>query len=303
MGKRTGLVAFGFCALSTFASASYELVLVVDSSSATPSVRRYDGNSGAFLGSFGLGYFRNPDQVAVNPSTGEAFVTDFDRGSVSRFKYSTGEYMGEFIAPSVGLGGAIAILPGGDLVVGGGTTVRRYSPSGTLLASFTMPSIVYALGVDSSSRIHMVDSGGNYRRTSSAFVLQASATLASQAYGSMVIDGSTLYLPDFNNDQIGRYTITTSGLTPNTSVFAGACDFPLGVAPGHAGRLYFAGRDTTLSTTAVLMRGSVQNGITDKIVSLPASDLRGIATVVAPEPLSLLALASGMTLLLGRRKK
>jgi len=303
MGKRTGLVAFGFCALSTFASASYELVMVVDSTGATPSIRRYDGNTGAFLGSFGQGYFRDPDQIAVNPSTGEAFVTDLARGSISRFKYSTGEYVSEFTVSGLSFGGAIAMIPGGDFVIGGGSTVRKFSPSGTLLASFSMPSIVYALGVDSASRIHVTDDFGNYRRTSSSLVLQASGTFTNPTFGSMYIDGSTLYAADYNNDQIDRYTITTTGIVSLSPIFSGACDFPLGVAPGHAGRAYFAGGDSVTTPTGVLMRGSVQSGIYDQIVSLPSTDFRGIATVVAPEPLSLLALASGMTLLLGRRKK
>jgi DNA-binding beta-propeller fold protein YncE len=303
MGKRTGLVAFGFCALSTFASASYELVMVVDSTAASPSIRRYDGNTGAFLGSFGLGYFRDPDQIAVNPSTGEAFVTDLARGSISRFKYSTGEYVSEITVSGLTSGGAIAMMPGGDFVIGGGSTVRKFSPSGTLLGSFFMPAAVFALGVDSTSRIHAADVSGNYRRTSSSLVPQASATLTSPVFGSMFVDGSTLYAADYDNDQIDRYTITTSGLTANASLFSGASDFPLGVAPGHAGRAYFAGGDPTTTTTAVLMRGSVQNGISDKIVSLPSSDFRGVATVVAPEPASMLAITAGLTILMKRKKR
>lgn len=303
MGKRTGLVAFGCCALSSFASASYELVLVADATPASPSVRRYDGNTGAFLGSFGQGYFRNPDQIAVNPATGEAFVTDFNRGSVSRFKYSTGEYLGEFIVSGIGAGGPIAMLPSGDIVVGAGTGVRKYSPSGTLLGSFTVPGAAYALGVDSLSRIHIGDSAGNYRRTSSSFVLQASATLSAIAYGSMFVDGSTLHVSDFNNDQIDRYTITAGGLTALTTIASGAADFPLGVAPGHAGRAYFAGGDPTTTSTAVLMRASLQSGIADKIVSLTATDFRGVATVVAPEPASMLAIGSGIAALILRKRK
>lgn len=110
--------------------ASYELVLATDLVS--NSVRRFDGNTGIPLGSFGAGQVSSPAGIYADGSTGLAYVGNFF-GGISVFDYSTGEFVNSFagtpstirgIRPctAAGFAGQVFITAAGSAVRGTLTT-------------------------------------------------------------------------------------------------------------------------------------------------------------------------------------
>jgi len=82
------------------AQASFELALVldVDHANSTVDVKRFDVNTGAYLGSFGGGYINygaNNPTLTLDQANGVVYVEQ-SNSSVLKFNYNTGEYQGEF---------------------------------------------------------------------------------------------------------------------------------------------------------------------------------------------------------------
>jgi DNA-binding beta-propeller fold protein YncE len=109
------------------------------------TILKYDGTSGAFLGTFATGLIV-PQDVAFGPD-GNLYVTDGTTvaSRVSRFDGATGQLLGSFVMPfSGGLLGpeGLAFGPGGDLYVASAFTnsVLRYSgTTGAFIEQFVPP--------------------------------------------------------------------------------------------------------------------------------------------------------------------
>lgn len=86
-------------ALATTSQASFELLLAVEYS--TGEVHRYDGDKGAYLGSFGAGMYANASGVHADRSTGHCYVNRYSAISgVAVYNNNTGAFVNTYAVPS-----------------------------------------------------------------------------------------------------------------------------------------------------------------------------------------------------------
>lgn len=304
MSLKNLVLTVGVCLVSSAAQATFELVLAADETNGI--VRRYDGDTGASLGSFGKGHFISPDHIAIDSTNNTAWVSDKARRSISQFNYSTGAFLNEiFIATSGSTTTSmpIRITNGGHIILGRDTGLYRYSKdTGTAVGFTSFSNSVLGLAVDANSRSYAFLSGGGYRRLLSDFSLDVSATGPDTATGVGTFVGNDLIMPMGPINSIRRMNANIN-VYPTTlgTMFAGLVISPEAVANGHGKRIYFTSLDAPNSQT-ILRRSTSPIEIASQVLTIPSVGINGIATVVAPEPASLLALGAALGIL-GKRKR
>lgn len=295
-------VAFG--AAST-ATASYELILAAGTLTGGGSeIRRYDGNTGAFLGSFGQGHFALADQMAIDSDKGLVYVADQTRQTISTFKYSTGEFVNEFNVNSTPTN--VVINSQGNIVVGLLGVARIYSPSGSFLSQVvTGTSDTYVLAMDSAGQLHSINATGEYRRYSSSLGLVTTGSVggSSSYFGNGYVKDGLLHASNYGVNRMDRLNVSGAGVTLNTSFATGSTSLPFGLAQGHGNRYFQMGQDPLNVPNAVIVRGTTNVASVSKLVTINNFSPRGLATVVAPEPGTMLALGAGVLALVRRRKR
>jgi hypothetical protein len=164
--------------------------------------------------------------------------------------------------------------------------------------------------LDPSGNIVLFDSGAQYANYTSGFVLRSGPTTAHDIYGNGFFDSSNSFLvPAYSEGVIRKYTVFGSGSFIAGALFGGdVLSGPLGVAKGHTTDFYAA---TTLKTDPSF---DALNRISRINSSFPSQTLfkeavavggryRGMATVLAPEPGTMLAIGSGVAALVLRKRK
>lgn len=295
----------GICLISSAAQATFELVLAADETNGI--VRRYDGDTGAFLGSFGKGHFISPEHIALDPATSIAYVTDKARRSVSKFNYSTGAFLDEFFIATSGLTTTsmpIRLMNDGNVLVGRDTLLYKLNKDTWATTGFTsFPNSVLGLAVDATNTSYVFLSGGGYRKLNSAFGVLVSASGTDTATGVGTFVGNELVMPMGPINSIRRMNANTS-VYPTTlsTMFAGSVISPEAVANGHGKRIYFTSLDAPNNQT-ILRRSTSPIEIASQVLTIPSVGINGIATVVAPEPGTLLALGAGIGIFVKRKRR
>ncbi len=316
---RTGFIAWAaLCPL--LAHASYELLLVADRGNGTAGssrVHRIDGTTGAYFGSFGGGFLDKAIGVAVDGSTGTAYVSE-SGGAIQAFNYSTGLYMGQIGGPVFGDRYAIKV---GDSIFGSGFSMLRTSLSTGVNTFINLPgseSCLWVAPVSSNEVLAMGFKGstgnvlykyntttntfktlsGTFNWGSSGFFVGATRLSNYQDTGPVYVSG----LGPNGDIQVHRLDAGATSITSATTLSSTYVDNCYGVAPAHAG--FFASGTLTSDTTHGGIAffdnyGRERLGFTYSNMYVP----RGIATVLAPEPGSIAAIAGGLLLMLGRRRK
>lgn len=99
---------------TVMASASFEMVMVLDKG--TKSIKRYDPETGAYLGEFAKNRFFNATSMSVDPSRNRVYVGDTDTALgytvIHAFNYNTGEKVAQYY--SAGWYGAYGLIARGD---------------------------------------------------------------------------------------------------------------------------------------------------------------------------------------------
>jgi len=317
----------GFCLTLSLgcapAFASFELVMVGDS--ATKSIHRFDGSTGAYLGSFGSGFISNLQNLAIDQATNYAYVSDAGTGLTRVFNYNTGVHLYDYV--SLGSNGSSQTLsrtPNGFVVgyyTGGWSLLDNSGLATNYLAALqvggTIPIGMASVRHDSGNIIGAAFSGASdavaslqlldpVLGTATAKTLDVTDMGAWTGIGQISVSGNTGTwitttgnLRTFSVDSEGTtISLTGSSYTPS-GFFTGTTR---GVGMGHGRTVYVSGRNAA-NTSGIISRGVL--GSSASLGTFGAGILQQpmmMQVVVAPEPGTLVALSFG-ALLLRRRKK
>lgn len=297
-------------AFAAGAQASYELVLVLDNS--TASIHRFDGTTGAYFGEYAKGDLMPGGSygLAVDPTRGVSYVSDSNRGMLLVHEYSTGVLLREVsLLSTVGHVANMAVAQNGDLLVAGSSRAARLNPSLVVQNYY---------GAGGSTNVAQAPDGTVYTTDRSGSPLLRRFTFTGAAGGTAALPAITSY---FNWQStfvgnVGYMTSTTSDsiipFSPVNPPFAGSAValpsvtqcFALGA--GHGSTLYAAGLNPADATKGRLNVYSMATGAAfykkttgEGILKKPYA----VATVVAPEPGTLAALSLGAWAVLRRRRK
>lgn len=300
----------GFAAAS---QASYELLMAVDFGAQT--VRRFDGVTGAQLGSFGKGYLRTATSIAINSSINEAYVLDRSGGNrIYAFNYNTGEYLRDF---SVGgyTYGNVSLASNGDLLMGstnnsGSSALQRFSKTGSLISTYltyggqNSNNFVTA----SDGAMYAVDYNGSYLLRYATPGASYTTFLGNSNFagyrGQMVSSGSLGYSLNFYTPQITPLTLSSTLAVGTTVTLAAYFSFLDGATFGHGNILYIAGSNSTGYPTILRYNTATNTVLNTVFTDTATGEFAAMACVVAPEPSSLigLGLGAGFLLMLRRRR-
>jgi hypothetical protein len=242
--------------------------------------------------------------MAIDSTKGLVYVADQNRQTISTFKYSTGEFVNEFNLNSTPT--SVVINSQGNLVVGLLTVARIYSPSGTFLSQvITGTSDTFVLAMDSVGQLHSINATGEYRRYNSSLGLVTTGSVGgtSNYFGNGYVKDGLLHASNYVFDRMDRFNVSGAGVSLNTSFATGQTNFPFGLAQGHGNRYFQMGSDPSNVANAVIVRGTTNFASVSKLVTINGFSPRGLATVVAPEPGTMLAVGAGLALLARRRRK
>lgn len=296
-------------ALAVAASASFDMALVTDAG--TNSVHRIDPINNVYLGAFGGGILSNPRGVVVNQLLNRAYVLD-SASRISVWNYNTGAFLTSF---SVNIIGA-KLLTGnsdGTLNVTGTAVVSRLSATGTPLTTYvrsgtldTQQAILMNDGFFYlSTRNTTNQSLERFNYATGAF-LGASNWLADRIAPIPAVGGANAFNAyAIGSDVLLELNFMNGGPTFVDSDFTPLIDRVAGIASGHGGMTFVVGRDRTTPTRGGILRVDANSLTAGPTLAGTAQIVNptGIATVVAPEPATMLALGGGFALLLRRRRR
>ncbi len=291
---------------------SFEMLLAVDYTNKI--VRRFDGGTGAALGSFGANYMANPGAITINQSLGRAYVFDRQSRNIFSFNYNTGEYIQNWVTTckyytwlSTDISGYI-IACGADAA--GTSVMSRFSPTGSLQATYNIPAgiNVYSSAQTADGSVWVISgfganpgiyryasTGGNFTNFYSVPGLTVQGGDA-RAVGNVVYFSSTSLSRITSFNSADPATITSVDISPKTT-------YLLGIAGGHGSTLYLAGADVSTGNASVF-RYNTATQFNDPInTSVPSAQYASLAVVAAPEPGTWLALCGGLALCGFRRRR
>ena len=298
----------GLLVLSAMSSqASYELLLVADPTERV--IHRLDSVSGSYLGTFGKGILSNPRSVAVNASLGRAYVFDSTQQKVFTFSYSTGVMLSSFstapltVSPSTY--GYLSVMSSGNLLLGlsyGGGF--QLTPGGSLTATYIPPASQPGLSKviqGQDGRVYGVNwNQGQVACYNAGGGASIGVSATNTAYWDLVSMGA-------EGIGLAANAVVRIGMSPSLPSLASSTFTPFGLtgatalARGHGNAIYLGG---ATSTAARIARFDGTDFTSWGFIENPAiKSVAGMATVVAPEPLSVLTLVGGLAVLVRRRRK
>ncbi len=318
------ILAVSMVVVTGTAQASFDLMLLGDNTTAgSQRVVRYDPINRVVLGSFGTGFLNeNVADIDVDPATGRAFVLQ-SGGGVRVFNYNTGELLAAFTTNS--FYGDIAFDSATDTVIlanGFGSNTappRAYNTSnGTIATTFafrltaTAPlrrsgSTWYGAFAESATGT----TANAVRYSTSGSVLSGEVTGLSTAPGNFprhsifASDGRMMGIASRSGDNtttlwsipsnISGFTVTTITVSASIAPYFSNSN----IVNGHGQLVYLLNGSSLISyhTGVNAVLGSQSLGFAS------ATNIRGMAIVLAPEPGTLVALGLGAAALLRRRRR
>ncbi|MFN0011637.1 MAG: hypothetical protein ACKVS8_08345 [Phycisphaerales bacterium] len=244
VGWRGGLaLVVGVAAVGGRAAHGQDLLV---SSRFSNTIIRYNGQTGALVGTFASGpQLRNPNGIAYGPD-GNLYVGLGDAGSILRYNGQTGAFMNTFVA--AGSGGLasvrdIAFGPDGNLYAnsGGSNRVLKFNGStgafvsvAAQLAGAVTGPVGLTLGADGSVFVGAATSNRAYRfGPGNAFLRSYHPGTLSNTTGVALGADGMLYVAMSVSNVIARFNPTT-GLLLGTFGAGSGLNIPIymTVAPG-----------------------------------------------------------------------
>lgn len=300
----------GFLALiGLTASASYDLLLVTDS--VGNQIRRFDGSTGASLGSFGAGRMNSPTGIAIDKSSGLAYVSHFNTSSISVWNYNTGVFVNEFAVASSVRG--ICMSNAGTIFAACGTSIQIYSTSGQSLGSFGSAPMFTEVQQQPNGTIFATvrDSSSAFRISNYTASFALAGTSATNSYltwfpfQSVVVGNALLVAAGDTAGSLGQLSVYSTASTPVLQSTRVASEYERieGIANGHGNMFYVTGTLASDSTKSAISPARYLNGGLTIFPSFGAFSGTSVsmASVVAPEPGPFIVLGLGVCALLKRR--
>jgi hypothetical protein len=307
MVLRSSLLMVTLLAVTVIAHASFELVLVADSSPTGQSrVHRYDGDSGVYLGAFGVS-FAPIGQIASDRDTSRVFVS---RNTVlDVYDYNTGAQVssnsfGATILDVAAIEGTTKVAM---LLTGG--VIRTWDLATNVVATpLTAGSNLTAFTVNEAANCYVTYNYGNDTYVSytysGTFIGSIASGFVAGTGGTMAMDGTRATWFGRNNvptTTFGYCNVSASGnLGSVASATLPTLTNLFGASSGHNGS-WIAG---TTGGVNVLQRRWDTYGTLNQQISLSAVSSPGEITVItAPEPATFLMFGLGAAALLKRKRK
>lgn len=306
MGTRH-LFFFALATSSVCAQASFEMTLIVNSGS--NSILRVDPENKMLLGSFGGNRLFNPTAITIDQANNEAYVLNAyaSNPSASRvtvFNYNTGEFKREWNTfLNLNAVGDIDYVAGRGLYVPVGNGVRLFSASGSLVQSYNSSSFTNIYSVarsDNFDEVYGYALGGQYARW-----VDSSGTFAQNHTGvsnqrsmedrpgqGFAFGGAIQNLVFHNFFSLSTTTVSVGSVVNNVTA----------ISYGHGDTVY-AGCFGTAGQSVILTFDTNGARLVDPWVLPTGNGILSMATVVAPEPGTLLASAVGLAALVRSRRK
>lgn len=298
----------GLLVLSAMSSqASYEFLLVADPVERV--IHRLDPVSGSYLGTFGKGILSGPRSVAVNASLGRAYVYDNLQEKVFTFSYSTGVMLSSFSTASLSTlettFGYLSVMNSGNLLLGlshGGGF--QLTPGGSLNATYLTPG-----GQPGLTKVTQGQDGRVYGVNWNQNQVACYNAGGGAAIGVSGTPTAYWDLVSMGAEGIGLTTssVVRIGLSPSLPTLASTTIPSFGLssvgalARGHGNSVYIGG--STASATRIARFDGTDFANWGFIENPAIKSIAGMATVVAPEPMSVLTLVGGLAILARRRRK
>lgn len=290
------------------AHASYELVLGLQFSGygLYSRVSRWDGDTGTFLGYFAQNQVRSALSMVANKNNGRCYIYSAD-GYIFTYNYNTGAYINSFATGGFALG-SISLASDGNILIADGTSLRKLNANtGATMITWTLysgysPQIVgqggdgniYAVDVSGSWLLRHGPAGGAY----TAFYGQDAELTG--ALGHLVSQGSSGILANGLGRRLLTFNLAT--MTKTSSVdFSSVIGAEMnGAAYGHGTRIFVGGLHT--GNVGRLVRYNSLTGDRFVFAEQPNENFVSIATVLAPEPASLVVVGAALAFLVRRRR-
>lgn len=295
--------------LSVSSFASFELALISDNT--TKTIHRYDVDSGVYLGSFGANRLTGTvGSVCIDQSINAAYVAD--GSSIKKFDYNTGEYLGFMTV--TGPIRQMNLANDGRLIVantaaGAGPNIYTFgSTTPTTTPGYNTTTIV-AAGIQSQN------GGYNDLLNDTSIYRLVGRSNPANIPTSYVAGGSATGVDMAGRNNRLSYVFSGGWFTwgiASTTAAGGVVGLSFASAPTLTAGYSLTGTSFGhVDAYAVATNGTAsQMGFFDianfnvTVRNLPSQiqNARDVAVVVAPEPASMLALGSGIALLIRRRR-
>ena len=304
------LILAGLVVSATVAQASFEMMLISDATNKV--IHRYDPINRIYLGSFGAGIFASsPSALALDRANNRVFAVDGT--NIHAFNYNTGARL----ATGSVSGSPINIVYRGAhqdlLAVNGTATISRVTldSSGNIVGSstwFTGSSGIHAITSDGTEALFyqpgttvgtLTRAAGSATGTVTGST--GSASIASDVVRNIdMLANGRLMIADDTDDRV--YTVDKSLTGGLGFVNLGALG-AIYVAGGHGMTAFALGSNAgvpSMQPISVLP----SSPFASPVAALPTqiANVNGVAMVLAPEPGTMVAFASGLLVIARRRK-
>lgn len=302
-------------AVGVSAQTSYELLFVADRG--TQSVHRFDPMTGTHLGEIGKGFLSDARDVTVDASRGEINVFE-GNGRIVRFDYSTGLYKGGWnVMPNAA---GFHRAQNGEYLAWSATMLTRYSAAGVSLASYAAAAGFNIRGADVAANggagflyIGMRDPANSSNRSTMRWNLANGSNDLNQLWFADRLNfRSNLALntyESFGDRWIELDISSSAGLSFTNPVNLTTTALRLGQPswghsyPGTRGIGYVPARNAA-NTGGLVIRYDADTGtLRGTFGEGRLQDPVGSATVLAPEPGTMIALGLGLAGLVAKRRR
>lgn len=305
MGTRH-LFIFALAASTVSAQASFEMTLLLNLGS--NAVQRVDPENRMMLGSFGSNRLFNPSAITIDQANNEAYVLNAYASNpttsrITVFNYNTGEFKREW---NTGLNlssvGDIDYIPGRGLYVPINTGIRLYSEGGATLTSYAHPTLANIYVVEASQSFDEVygygltGSYGRWNQTTGAFLQSHTGIASHRGYEARPDQEFALGGAGQNIILHSFASLSTNAVSTGTIV-----NSVNAISYGHGDTVY-AGCFGVSGQSVILTYDTNRNRLADPWTLPSGNGIVSMATVVAPEPGTLIASAVGIAALLRKRR-